>query len=123
MFSCQRPPRVVGLQYSRERISGRCREDVRVRSSLHGLDPARLLPCRLEPLGAALVGWVKFKNRAERLMCLSPDAYVFARVYERLVSRGVADAKARGVAMKVARRYSLKRQQSATRRYPPGDGD
>lgn len=56
-------------------------------------------------------------------MCLSPDAYVFAVMYERLTKRGVSDAKARGVAMKVARRYSRRRRESASRRYPAADGD
>ena len=48
-------------------------------------------------------------------MCLPPDAYVYARVYERLASRGVGEAAARGVAMKVARRYALRRRESTER--------
>ncbi len=42
-------------------------------------------------------------------MCLSPDCYVEARVYQRLVDKGVAPARARGVAHKVAEAYRAKR--------------
>lgn len=69
--------------------------------------------CTWWSLGTALVGWVKFKTRAERLICLSPDAYIYARVLERLEARGVDPARARGVAMKVSRRYALKRRETA----------
>ena len=48
-------------------------------------------------------------------MCLSPDAYVFALMYERLTAKGVSEQKAKAVAMKVARRYELRRRESAGR--------
>lgn len=43
-------------------------------------------------------------------MCLDLSAYVYARTYERLISRGVSDRKAHGVARKVAQRYEDKRR-------------
>ena len=46
-------------------------------------------------------------------MCLSADAYVSAVVFERLVSRGVSEDRARGVARKVGRAYALKRRELA----------
>lgn len=46
-------------------------------------------------------------------MCLSPDAYVAAVVYQRLVSRGVPESRARGVARKVQRAYGSKRRDAA----------
>lgn len=42
-------------------------------------------------------------------MCISPDAYVAARVTERLLRRGVDPAKAEAVGRKVARRYGNRR--------------
>lgn len=42
-------------------------------------------------------------------MCLSPDAFVAARVYHRLTSAGVKPARAEKVAEKIARRYRTKR--------------
>jgi hypothetical protein len=54
-------------------------------------------------------------------MCLSPDAYVAAVVYERLRSRGVDDARARGVARKVARAYASRRREALSRTLPSRD--
>jgi hypothetical protein len=54
-------------------------------------------------------------------MCLSPGAYAGARVYERLVSRGVPSARAAGVARKVTRAYELKRRDLAASAYASGD--
>jgi hypothetical protein len=59
-------------------------------------------------------------------MCLSPDAYVEAVVYERLRLKGVPDKRARGVARKVRRAYALKRRQRAAAARPAldrSDGD
>lgn len=52
-------------------------------------------------------------------MCISPDAYLAARVFERLHSAGVSEAKAEAVARKVARRAADKRY-AAYRRYLTG---
>jgi len=54
-------------------------------------------------------------------MCLSPDDYVAVKVFERLLERGVPEARARGVARKVGRAYRerrLSRRQAAA----PGEG-
>lgn len=53
-------------------------------------------------------------------MCLSPDAYVAARVYERLVARGVSPSRAAGVARKVQSRYSASRRKTANLLLPAG---
>ena len=42
-------------------------------------------------------------------MCISPDAYTAARVYERLTAAGVRPERALAVSKKVARRYAAKR--------------
>ena len=44
-------------------------------------------------------------------MCIPGGEYVALNVYERLVSRGVAPDRARGVAMKVRRRYEQKARE------------
>lgn len=52
-------------------------------------------------------------------MCLSPDAHVYAVVYQRLRLRGVDQDRAAAVARKVQRSYALKRRESAVRRDTP----
>ncbi len=42
-------------------------------------------------------------------MCISSDAYIAARVLQRLLDRGVSRSRAEAVARKVARRYGDKR--------------
>lgn len=42
-------------------------------------------------------------------MCISPDAYIAAKVTQRLLDRGVSRASAEAVGRKVARRYGDKR--------------
>lgn len=42
-------------------------------------------------------------------MCISSDAYVASRVFQRLVARGVDAKRAEAVARKVARRYGDRR--------------
>jgi len=49
-------------------------------------------------------------------VCLSPEAYVEARIYDRLVQRGVKPWRARGVARKVRGRYAEKRRAAASLR-------
>ncbi len=44
-------------------------------------------------------------------MCISPDAYVAARVFDRLIRRGVDEKRAEAVAKKVARRYGDRRNE------------
>jgi len=53
-------------------------------------------------------------------MCLSPENYVEARVYQRLVDAGVAPPRARGVAAKVATAYAAKRLVAAEARLAAG---
>ncbi len=48
-------------------------------------------------------------------MCLSPDAYVEAIVFERLVKKGVKPRRAAGVARKVRRQYAARRRATAAR--------
>lgn len=49
-------------------------------------------------------------------MCISPDAYVWGRVYERLVDAGVERTKAEAVAYKVSRRYRARQAEARDRR-------
>jgi hypothetical protein len=55
-------------------------------------------------------------------MCLSPDAHVYAVVYERLRSRGVSERRAAGVARKVQRAYASKRRDIAGKAHATLDG-
>lgn len=52
-------------------------------------------------------------------MCLSPDSYVEAKVYDRLVTRGVTPRRARAVARKVRLAYAAKRRQSVGEKQAP----
>ena len=54
-------------------------------------------------------------------MCLSPEAYVAARVVERLLAAGVTRQRAEGVGRKVARGHALKRREAAVRFDAPLD--
>jgi hypothetical protein len=64
----------------------------------------------LGPLLAALVGRATVKRDSPEVsVCVSPDAYLAARVLCRLQARGVDPAKAKAVAEKVARRARAKR--------------
>ena len=45
-------------------------------------------------------------------MCLSPEAYVRARMYDKLTRAGVSPEKASAVAAKIARRYGERRAEA-----------
>ena len=49
------------------------------------------------------------KQEPEAAVCPSPDAYVEARVLQRLLDRGVKRARAEAVARKVRRKYAVVR--------------
>lgn len=50
-------------------------------------------------------------------MCLSHDAYVEARVLQRLLQSGVSPSKARAVARKVRASYEAKRRSAAAEQH------
>lgn len=55
-------------------------------------------------------------------MCISPDAYVEARVYDRLVSKGVDPPRAAAVARKVRRAYAAQRKSQNTKHLVQKEG-
>lgn len=48
-------------------------------------------------------------------MCIAPDEYVEARVFDRLLGRGVSRVRAEAVARKVRRRYAAVRLERLQR--------
>jgi hypothetical protein len=69
------------------------------------------------PSGAALLGWVECKHSHGVTMCLSPEAFVSAKVSQRLVAQGVPQGRADAIGAKVGRAYELKRRNRTARAY------